>query len=99
MNTEIKDFCKKYKQKLVNDEDIKKNKQDTLTDCRDRIKFKVHQFEDAPGYYRANYMGYSGSSLFELDAEDLQYLYNKYSKKLEAEMNRNIEKVKQEYGQ
>ena len=42
---------------------------------------------------------YHGSNLFFLDEEDLKYLYEKYSKKLQDEMNKNIEQVKQMYGQ
>ncbi len=42
-------------------------------------------------------LGYNGTNLFTLDDEDLEYLYNKYSKKLESEMLQNIEKVKDNY--
>lgn len=42
---------------------------------------------------------YHGKNLFFLDEEDLKYLYEKYSKKLQDEMNKNIEYVKQMYGQ
>jgi hypothetical protein len=35
--------------------------------------------------------------LLELDDEDLQYLYNKYSKKLPEELESEIKKLKEEY--
>jgi len=40
---------------------------------------------------------YNGQNLFRLDEEDLEYLHKKYSKKIEAEMEQNIAKVKDSY--
>ena len=101
MDTEIREFCENYKKKLDNDIKISEDKfesyLDRMTDLRDRITFNVNMHVSCPGLPIIN-MGMSqGHKLFKLDSEDLEYLYNKYSNKLEAEMNTNIEKVKDSY--
>ena len=95
MDTGIRDFCVKYKEKLKNDKDIKENQLDFSTDFRDRISFNVNMYISCPNTMRG--FGYNGQNLFTLDAEDLEYLYKKYSKKIEAEMEQNIAKVKDSY--
>jgi hypothetical protein len=65
-------------------------------DYRERIRFCITEYSNTPN---CHYSGgvYHGSNLFFLDEEDLKYLYEKYSKKLQDEMNKNIEQVKQMY--
>lgn len=95
MDTGIRDFCVKYNEKLKNDKDIKDNKLDFLRDFRDRISFKVNMYTSCPNIMWSS--GYNGQNLFTLDDEDLEYLYKKYSKKIEAEMEQNVAKVKNSY--
>ena len=95
MDTGIKDFCVKYNEKLKNDKDIKENQLDVFNDYRDRINFNLNMYVICPNIHWTEQ--YNGQNLFRLDEEDLKYLYNKYSKKIEAEMERNIEKVKNDY--
>lgn len=95
MDTGIRDFCVKYKEKLKNDKDIKENQLDYSRDFRDRISFNVNMYTSHPNIMWS--FGYNGQNLFTLDSEDLEYLYNKYSKKIEAEMEQNIVKVKDRY--
>jgi len=95
MNTEINRFCKRYAEKLKNDKDIKENPTSSLSDNRDRISFRIAEFYSTPGTVSVG--SSSGINLFYLDAEDLKHLYDKYSKKLQEEMNQNLEKVKQMY--
>jgi len=96
MDTVIRNFCKKYKEKLYNDKDIKENKTSFVNDYRDRINFYVLERTNNPNTY---YIGgvYHGDTLFCLDEEDLKYLYNKYSKKIKEERDKNIEDIKEEY--
>lgn len=97
MNTKINQFCKKYLEKLKNDKDIAATEVDLFKDYRERINFCITEYSKTPN---CHYLGtYSGSNLFFLDEDDLKYLYEKYSKKLQDEMNKNIEQVKQMYGQ
>ena len=39
----------------------------------------------------------NGNNLFQLDKEDLEYFYNKYSNLLKIEMGKNIEEIKENY--
>lgn len=98
-----KDFCKKYKQKLKNDKDIKDNPKEGYEyfhDTRERIKFYVNVKETAPGFSILTTSGfYNGINLFELDDEDIEYLYNKYNKNLIEERDTKILKIKEEYDQ
>ena len=92
MDTKINQFCKKYLEKLKNDKDIAEVKLDFFEDYRERIGFCITEHSKTPN---CHYLGmYNGSNLFFLDEEDLKYLYEKYSKKLQDEMNKNIEQVK-----
>ncbi len=82
-----KEFCKEYERKLELDADIKKNpmiKDNFLLDYRDRINFIVCADSTAPGYMRMRYPGNYGLPMLKLDAEDLEYLYNKYKKNEEV---------------
>lgn len=97
MNTRYKDFCENYKKKLTLDKDIQENKLDWMEDYRDRINFKVTVFTSHPHHVTFPLGNYRGTELITLDSEDLEYLYNKYLKKLEDEMNKNIESVKDKY--
>ena len=95
MDTGIRDFCVKYKEKLKNDKDIKENQLDFFSDSIDRINFNLNMYVSCP--YRMWSFGYNEENLFTLDAEDLEYLNKKYSKKIEDEMEQNIAKVKDSY--
>ena len=96
MDTPIKDFCEKYKEKLKNDKDIAQRELDHWVDYRDRISFYVLEYGCCPGAYRIG-SGYMGTTMFQLDKEDLEYLYNKYSKKVRQEMKERIEEIKEDY--
>ena len=95
MNTGYRDFCEKYAEKLKNDKDIKENQLDFFRDFRDRINFNVNMYVTCPN--TVCIFGYNGQNLFRLDEEDLKYLYDKYSKKIEDELKQNIAKVKDSY--
>jgi hypothetical protein len=95
MATDIKEFCKKYKEKIKTDKDIAENEMNIFEDFRNRINFSVNMQEFSPGtHFRVHY---GGHSLFQLDSEDLGYLYNKYSKKLEAEMRQAQADIEDSY--
>ena len=95
MDTGIRDFCVKYNDKLKSDKDIKENQLDFSIDYRDRINFNLNMYVSCPN---TMWMGlYNGQNLFRLDDEDLEYLHKKYSKKIEAEMEQNIAKVRADY--
>jgi hypothetical protein len=94
MKTGIKEFCIKLNEKIETDKDIKENKLDFFKDYRNRINFYVNLKIINPhtlGLFDL------GTNLFMLDSEDLEYLHNKYSKKIKEEMNFNIEEVKKSY--
>jgi len=95
MDTGIRDFCVKYKEKLKNDKDIKETQLDFFRDFRDRISFNVNMYTSCPNTMWS--FGYNRQNLFTLDSEDLKYLYDKYSKKIEAELKENVAKVKESY--
>jgi tRNA G46 methylase TrmB len=99
MSKDIKIFCSKYKEKLKNDEDIKTNTDiSPFFDFRERISFYLSYRKYIPASFEINIIGYNNdTSLFELDSEDLEYFYKKYSKKLNQELEKNIEKLKDEY--
>lgn len=94
MDTKFNEFCKKYLLKLKNDKDIEEVELDLYQDYRERISFYITEFSYTPN---SHYLGENGSISFSLDKEDLKYFYDKYSKKLEDEMNKNIEQIKQMY--
>lgn len=87
----IKEFCEAYKEHLEIEESFK-----TLDVCDIQIRGGRFYFTLV-----ANRTGYGimskGDSLINLDNEDLEYLYNKYSKKLKEEMEFNIANIKNEY--
>ncbi len=94
MDTEIRDFLVKYKEKLKNDKDIKERKLSFLDDYRDRIKFRLNLYVSTPGSYC---FVNNGTTLFTLDEEDLEYLHKKYSKKAVDEMKQNISEIEGSY--
>lgn len=98
MSRKVKDFVKKYLEKLKNDKDIRDNKieEPYLFDFRDVIKFHVA--------YRSRFPAETSMEMISiptinLDDEDLEYLYNKYSKRLKKELEDNIEAINNEYEQ
>lgn len=97
MDTKIHQFCKKYLEKLKNDKDIAEVKLDYVQDLRERIGFCVTEYSHTPGCYHLGL--YHGNNLFFLDEEDLKYLHDKYSKKLQDEMNKNVDEIKKLYEQ
>jgi len=96
MKTAIRDFCRKYDEKLINDKDIAERDIPTFNDLRDRITFRVNVLSICPAIMKS-FIEYSGNNLFDLDEEDLKYLYNKYSKKIEEEMRGNISEIEKMY--
>jgi hypothetical protein len=97
MSDDILRFCTIYKKKLVYDIDICENPMnasDILYDYRDRINFVVSHTITAPGI---QIMGPLYTHTITLDAEDLKYLYDKYSKGLSKELEDNIQQVHKLY--
>lgn len=87
----MKEFILSYNEKLKNDRDIKERKIDLMEDYRDRITFTVHS-----KVYSLLSMSPSlnvSPPLFTLDSEDLEYLYNKYSKIMEKEEEEELKKI------
>lgn len=100
MKSSINDFCKLYKEKLKLDKDIKETTPTFFDeDYRDRISFILTEYTTNPGSTWFPPGHYSGTHLFTLDSEDLEYLYNKYSKKLVKELEDNINEIKKEYNE
>lgn len=96
MKTEALDFCKKYQESIRNKEILENEK--ILDDISNSfiIKFdkKLIDFYIASketGRYE------NKTFLLKLDEEDLQYLYEKYSKKAKKELEENIEGLKEKY--
>ena len=100
MNMEIKNFIKKYREKIELDNKRKefeeKRKDDVhyMPNPYPFIRFYIgcearhlYSFSHFPSY----------NSIIELDNEDLEYLYSKYSKKLLEELDSNIEDIKNKY--
>jgi len=96
MKTPYKDFCDKHREKLLLDEDIMANKMDSFDDMRDRVNFGVSVYISTPNVYPMG-LGSNGTHLFNLDEDDLKYLYDKYSKKVVEEMKQNIKEIEDSY--
>lgn len=96
MNKDIKEFCKLYHEKIKNDLEIKNNPKSPFEDYTDRVTFSISFGKYAPAFFKVDFGRYP-NTLFALDQEDLDYLYNKYSKKLQEELDANIEALKKEY--
>ena len=98
MNTPVRDFCKKYKEKSVNDAHIKKllgsgaDPLEAIYDRSESINFYVISMTTIPFS-----MSNGREVFFQLDEEDLKYLYDKYYKQIEEEMLNNIEEVRESY--
>ncbi len=88
METKIRDFCRKYKER--------KGKgfiSDMLMPLNKKLIFRINvKDKGAVGLMMSD-----GDNLFELDDEDLEYLYKKYSKRVVVEMNENIDNIKGAY--
>lgn len=105
MDNSIFNFCKEYEGKVKADKDIANLpsvKDGTIdldrikqSECLIHVSFHVHVDHYYPGSSIIGYQG--GSRTIRLDDEDLEYLHNKYSKKLTEEMNKNVESVKEKY--
>jgi hypothetical protein len=91
------EFVNKYREKLSNDKIIAMNNElengGVYFYRRDvgAISFHLHCISRPNGESKF-------TDLIELDSEDVKYLYDKYSKQLDAEMRENIEEVKRLYG-
>ncbi len=88
METGIKDFLVKYKEKLENDNDIKENELSVLKDNRERIVFSLTMRSSCPSLTDI-WTHSDAPGLFILDEEDLEYLYKKYCEKVEDELKQN----------
>ena len=98
MKTGVRDFCKAVLKKVKNDKDIEENPVEILwADCRDRISFGVCIIKSAPGIQILGFRKHFPDLI--LDQEDIDYLYNKYSKKLTEEMEDNIKDLKKGYNE
>lgn len=95
MDTRIQEFCSIYKKKLNNDKDIAEKPLEFLSDYRDRIIFYVSYNTHSPASPGSLFN--LNTSIMRLDEEDLKYLYDKYSKKLKEEMDKNINELKDKY--
>lgn len=87
MKTEAIDFCKKYKQNLYNKEFLKK----------DNLSFLDKMDKNVVEFYITIRENYQASLILKLDKEDLEYLYKKYSKKAQEELEQNIQELKEKY--
>lgn len=87
MKTEAIDFCKKYKESLINKE-ILKNEKSLLIDKYDKNFINFYIFSKEKSRYDSN------TCLLKLDEE---YLYKKYSKKVQEELEQNIQELKEKY--
>lgn len=108
MSKQILDFCKFYKKKL----EIKKKNEKTRMEAEvmkdkkakalmislagnENVTFSIHVKEHL--FSQSEITPYTGVILFELDEDDLKYLYDKYSKRLQGEMEDNIHEIKSNY--
>jgi len=96
MKTDKKDFCEKYIKKVKNDKDIAEREIDWDCDFRDRVHFTINVSETSPSSMVMG--GPIPRILFTLDAEDLHYLYTKYSSQVVKELADNIQELKAAYG-
>ena len=101
MSDKVLKFCKAYETKVVNDKKIKEieSKGDVIETHMiaghiDRINFKVSYSSQSPICFM---FGTPNMNTINLDKEDLDYLYKKYSKKLQEERADRIAKVEAEY--
>jgi hypothetical protein len=81
----IKLFCQNY-------QEYKKLKKDDDKEILFRLNIETGYSDVCIGFAQM------GENLINLDDEDLEYLYNKYSKQLEKEMKDEITRIKEEYG-
>ena len=88
------DFVKEYKRKLSTDKNIEENELNFFSDFRDRIDFYVCMDSRCP---RAITLGHRMNTMFELDNDDLKYLYNKYYPKIKEELEIEINRVNEKY--
>ena len=91
MRSPYTEFCLKYKEKLRKDKEIEQFKLDPMDDYRERINFGLNLYSFYPMHYKVG--DYGGTQFFMLDNEDLEYLYNKYSKLLQSEMDEEIKQI------
>lgn len=92
MNKQWLEFCKKYKEKLKNDDilDGKKIVDLIIKSFTRSINFEIKIIE-------LGRSGYNSIDSIRLDSEDLIYLYNKYSSKLHEELTREKQNLDIEY--
>jgi hypothetical protein len=91
-------FCKAVLKKKANDLDIKVKPLDPFMDYRDRVNFFITMTEFSPGTFPSMQYGIP-TRLLRLDEEDIDYLYNKYSKLLKEELNEQIDKLTARYAE
>lgn len=83
MNTKIIDFCNDYLDALK-----EKSKKRSSTEEERGTRFFVSVKRNNTRY---------DATLFELDSDDLDYLYKKYWVRLQGEMNENVKEVEKLY--
>ena len=95
MDGRLLDFCKRYKRKLADDAEMKRYSEHLM----DRVSALVCRERPAANVFTVHHLRVERAfhsdprEIFTLDNEDLQYLYNKYSKKLGEELDREKEKL------
>jgi len=88
MKTKYKDFCEKYRERKDINKKFGNQSLKNLNSNKEDVVFNLvisksgSMFEDIS---------------LELDDEDLDHIYSQFSKKLEDEMNKNIEDIKDSY--
>jgi len=110
MDNKILIFCNKYTEKVKSNAIIKRKKSEVeekmakisstgymsalMEDNTPNITFRVNVETHIPSQIK---IGRDGDNLINLDQEDLDYLYKKYSKKLVKERDQRINSIKTEY--
>ena len=99
MDGRLLDFCKRYKRKLADDADMKRYSESFA----ERVSSYITRERPATNVFTVHHLRVDRAftsdprEIFTLDNEDLQYLYNKYSKKLGEELDHEKEKLDRIY--
>lgn len=80
IDSRILNFCKKYKKKLKNEKQ----------EAKFQDAYMIHLNHEPIVFSLCVGSGLSSEPILVLDDEDLEFLYNKYSKQLENEHQKNI---------
>jgi len=94
MNIGYIKFCRKYKDKQENDEKLRLEKDPNGFVLK--INFQVGYTESAENLmHLGTFTQYP--TILDLDQEDIDYLYDKYSKRLQEEKKARIADIEKEY--